>query len=136
MDRLIEERFFAKVVEDGECWRWIGAIQPNGYGRLGTTRGGVTKNYYAHRWAYEFMVAEIPVGLTLDHLCRNRWCVNPYHLEPVTQAENNRRMPHRRQPNTHCKNGHDFSETRRTVPSGGSRCYICAADYKKNRKAS
>lgn len=45
----------------------------------------------AHRWAYEFLVGEIPEGLTLDHLCRNKACVMPDHLEPVTQAENHRR---------------------------------------------
>lgn len=65
------------------CWVYIGSVSPEGYGRLNTR--------YAHRVAYERYVGAIPTGLHLDHLCRNRRCCNPEHLEPVTQAENVRR---------------------------------------------
>lgn len=72
----------------GPCWLWGGTVGSKGYGRLTPHRG---LNLLAHRWAYEHMVAEIPDGLQIDHLCRVRHCVNPYHLEPVTRAENLRR---------------------------------------------
>ena len=77
------ERFVSKIVPDGECWRWTGELNL-GYGRLSIDR----KPVYAHRWSYEFHVADIPEGLVIDHLCRNRWCVNPWHLEPVTIGVN------------------------------------------------
>lgn len=64
----------------GNCWVWLGALSPEGYGRVGTK--------YAHRIVYEQHVGPIPPGLQLDHLCRNTRCVNPAHLEPVTRAEN------------------------------------------------
>lgn len=78
------ERFWpkAEVGEDSECWPWVGSRDPYGYGRLkinGKFRG-------AHRLAYELSVGSIPEGLEIDHLCRNRCCVNPAHLEPVTHA--------------------------------------------------
>lgn len=68
--------------KDG-CWEWVGTTSNRGYG-----------NYFAHaahRVAYQWMVGPVPDGLDLDHLCRNKRCVNPHHLEPVTKAENNRR---------------------------------------------
>lgn len=77
--------FWGKIVKGYECWYWIGARDRNGYGVFGQLK--------AHRYAYTLLVGEIPQGLGLDHLCRVRRCVNPKHLEPVTQAENNRRKP-------------------------------------------
>ena len=66
------------------CWVWLGAKMRNGYGQL--VVGGV--HYAAHRYAYQELVGAIPAGLDLDHLCRNRACTNPDHLEPVTRSEN------------------------------------------------
>lgn len=80
--------FWAKV-EKGtpdECWHWLGSTR-EGYGLI--KFAGQVRN--AHRVAYELQVGPIPDGLHIDHLCRNRLCVNAAHLEPVTQAENNRR---------------------------------------------
>ena len=89
-----EERFWSRVCkagtipherpELGPCWEWQGHVLPTGYGSL--VLAG--KNNRAHRLAYEFVKGEIPAGLDLDHLCRNRTCVNPDHLEPVTRREN------------------------------------------------
>lgn len=70
----------------GPCWLWSGALH-NGYG--GFFADG--QRWRVHRWSYEFLVGPIPEGLHLDHLCRVRHCVNPAHLEPVTNQENIRR---------------------------------------------
>lgn len=78
------ERFVNKVQFTDSCWCWIGA--KNKVSRYGIFRD--TKAVSAHRWAYQYFRGEIPAGLTLDHLCRVRQCVNPDHLEPVTQREN------------------------------------------------
>lgn len=103
------------------CWLWLGAEQ-RGYGYIGRTP--------AHRRAYETFVGPIPAGLHIDHLCSVRACVNPAHLEPVTQEENNRRAYARMRSagvvrrvseekrKTHCKAGHEFSaENTLTIPT-------------------
>jgi hypothetical protein len=88
------ERFWAQVDKDSHpngCWVWTGLLTEDGYGRHTTADG---RDVRAHRWAYEQIVGPIPAGLTLDHddqRCRNRACVRPDHLEPVTRAENTRR---------------------------------------------
>ena len=115
-----QNQFDARWTPDGECWRWTGSISPNGYGRFNLI--------YAHRRSYELHVGPIPEGLTIDHLCRHRWCVNPAHLEPVTRGENVLRgvgpsAQHARK--THCKRGHPLSGENLRVHARGRECAIC-----------
>lgn len=70
------------------CWIWTAGVGNHGYGRLRKRVGDNTIEILAHRYSYERFVGPIPDGLTIDHLCRVRRCVNPMHLEPVTRAEN------------------------------------------------
>jgi len=84
-------RFWSKVLVGDGCWEWTPPKDLDGYGQfsVGTRVGHNQKR--AHRLAYEWLVGPIPDGLELDHLCRNRACVNPWDCEPVTSAENLRR---------------------------------------------
>lgn len=122
MPTTAAQRFWSKVTAAGECWIWSAYCMPNGYGYFDSE--------YAHRWAYEQLVTEIPPGLELDHLCRVRNCVNPWHLEPVTHAENHRRRrgikygPYN--VGSHCRNGHERSPENTKVNNRGARtCVTC-----------
>lgn len=80
------DRFFSFVVkQENGCWLWTGCKTRGGYGSFRNEKG---KTENAHRWAYRVFIGSVPEGLELDHLCRNRSCVNPHHLEPVTRYEN------------------------------------------------
>lgn len=84
-------RFMDKVgVGANGCWDWIGSLTKAGYGHL--RQGGRGEPViYAHRYSHEIFSGPIPEGMQIDHLCRNRRCVNPAHLEIVTNKENGRR---------------------------------------------
>ena len=84
----LESRY--RIDSDSGCWIWIAGKSTAGYGGLRIDG----KDYLAHRFMYEKLVGPIPVGMSLDHLCRNPSCVNPEHLEPVTHQENVRRGAH------------------------------------------
>lgn len=128
-DITTEERFFSHVEQIGKCWLWMAFRQPDGdYGKFWLD----DKCLLAHRWSYEFLRTEIPAGLDLDHLCRTPPCVNPWHLEPVTDLVNvvvrgtgitaiNARK-------THCLRGHSFDEANTYItPKRGRRhCRACA----------
>jgi hypothetical protein len=120
------QRFERKVLplSDG-CWMWLGASAGGGYGDFHiTAEPGKQRKMPAHRFAYETYVGPIPAGLQIDHLCRNRWCVNPEHLEPVTQQENIRRGFWATK--THCPQGHEYTEENTYRHARGDRqCREC-----------
>ena len=129
-----DRRFWSRVAKTDTCWLWQGAKTRNGYGVV-TVKG---KSILAHRYAYETCVGPVPTGLTLDHVwdrgCRNRHCVNPAHLEPVTNHENHRRGKHARK--THCPNGHAYTPENTGYRSNGHRhCRICAANQQRTYRA-
>lgn len=109
----IQERFWSKVEQVGnvcECWPWSGSKR-NGYGLF---RNGRVVS--AHRFAYEDVIGKIPRGLTLDHLCMNRACCNPFHLEPVTKGVNTLRGNAASAINarkTLCFRGHELVQVKR-----------------------
>lgn len=124
-----EERFWAKVNKDGPlwhgtaCWVWTAYRNSDGYGNFLTHNRQTVK---AHRWAFEQMRGPIPEELEIDHLCRNRACVNPAHLEPVIHQVNMIRGMHRLRGRTHCANGHPFDEGNTYHhPSGQRVCRMC-----------
>lgn len=125
------ERFWAQVDKStGEagCWVWKGHQSPNGYGLFGKRVGEEQREVRAHRFAYTLMVGPIEEGLTLDHLCRNRLCVNPGHLEAVSLRENILRgegATARNAAKTHCKWGHPFDLFNTFYRSDGRRCRAC-----------
>lgn len=112
------------------CWLWTGGHNVrHGYAVISMDR----RPMHAHRVAYQIYKGSIPDGLQIDHLCRNRGCVNPDHLEAVTQAENIRRgMPYREKP-THCPKGHAYDEQNLAIWSGRINCRKCHAENKKRR---
>jgi hypothetical protein len=119
-------RFWPKVDRrgDSECWPWQGSIGTKGYGNF-RLEGSAP---HAHRAAYLLLVGPIPNGLTIDHLCRNRFCVNPAHLEPVSIAVNVLRgsgtaAQNRRK--TVCLRGHKFDEANTRWYRGKRYCRAC-----------
>ena len=114
-------RFWSKVEKRGpeECWGWHGVVKHTGYGEIMID----SVLWQAHRYAYTLTLGAIPEGKVIDHLCRNRGCVNPAHMEPVTRGENTwRGSPHRIK--THCKQGHPF-DAENTIQTAKQR--ICRA---------
>lgn len=138
-NRTQDQRFWPKVNKAGpapecrpdlgSCWIWLAAKFPNGYGRSWWP----PRDLLAHRVAYELAVGSISPGLVLDHLCRVRECVNPDHLEQVTQRENVMRSSNFAALNarkTHCIRGHEFTpeNTRIRIAEDGitRQCRACA----------
>lgn len=126
----LPERFWTNISIDGDpktaCWEWVGRRWPTGYGRWNQHNWG----YQAHRVVWSYYHGEIPEGLQLDHVCAQdstvgKACVNPLHLEPVTQAENLRRWTE--QNIQACPKGHPYTY-QNTASGRYRRCLRCAAE--------
>lgn len=130
-----EERY-AKYVREGdgdECWEWLGHHDPAGYGMVTGETGVMTQ---AHRWVYRYHGGTTVAHAPLDHRCRNKGCVNPAHLEPVTIRENTNRGPSGalgREMRQTCKRGHDMTDPANVYqrPGGGQMCRPCAQMRKR-----
>lgn len=122
------DRFIEKVlIADSGCWEWVGSRLPSGYGRFGDVNKR-SAMVLAHRWSYEYFAGPIPAGAVIDHMCRNKLCVNPLHIDAVTPYENNARsIPFRRtHTDTHCVNGHAWNESNiYRKKGGGKNCRTC-----------
>ena len=128
--------FFTRVRmgKADECWIWEGPKDRGGYGKHSEQHAII----YAHRWSYEHFKGPIPAGFQIDHLCRNRACVNPDHLEAVTKKVNTLRslaptaMNARK---THCIHGHPFDSNNTYITSKGERvCRACRRIWDRQRK--
>lgn len=116
------DRLAARTEFSDDCWVWVGTITRYGYGEFYMGRGTRT---HAHRAVWEAVVGEIPEGLEPDHLCRNRACVNPDHIEIVTPRENTRRA---RWLETRCPNGHLYPDELALDFRGRRACRACARE--------
>lgn len=109
-----EQRFWQKVAlpDENGCWLWTASKCRDGYGFFSMRVNGKHKNVGAHRFSYETTRGKIPPGMTIDHLCRVTSCVNPRHLEVVTQRDNGLRGNSESAKNakkTHCPKGHEYA---------------------------
>lgn len=130
----IAERFFLHVEKTEGCWLWRGYVTKLGYGWFSKTR---SKPVRAHRFAYELLRGPIPEGLTIDHLCRVRHCVNPDHMETVTGKVNTLRgygPAALRARATHCLHGHELSGQNIAIKKGhGGRVYRSCRTCQRER---
>ena len=135
MRGTLRERFEDKVerIPFHTCWEWVGARCGGGYGR--TADGGKNgRSLIAHRVSYELYIGPIPDGLEIDHLCFNRGCVNPDHLEAVTSQVNNRRAAEKRSPQSSFRCGHPFESSNWYMRANGTRfCRQCHLDSCRRR---
>jgi hypothetical protein len=136
---MLDDRFWQKVSPEPNsgCWLWTGADNGEGYGTISVPG---KRGHKAHRFAYELFVGPIPDGLQIDHLCRVRCCVNPAHLEAVTQKVNVQRGIAVAKTKeyfaaiTHCPHGHKYSgDNLRKSKQGHRLCRTCHRDRERAR---
>jgi hypothetical protein len=131
------KRFFKKVNKTSGCWIWIGAINNYGYGMVQINGS----KHSAHRISYEIAKGAIADNLQIDHLCRNRRCINPEHLEAITQKENLLRgetIAAKNKSKTHCPKGHPYSKKNTIMKNKGGgyrsrQCRICRNEKEKTK---
>ncbi len=138
----VADRWASKVDKDGPipdarpelgaCWQWMGSLACEGYGRIRADG----RDIFVHRWSFEHFVGPIPEGMQVDHLCRNRGCVNPHHLEIVDLVENVMRGESPQAVNarkTHCIRGHEFTPENTYVDAKGRSCRACRRERDHRR---
>lgn len=129
-------RFWSKVEKTSTCWLWRGYLMPSGYGQFGL-------NYrmtLVHRWSYEEAYGPIPKHKEIDHLCSNRACVRPSHLQAVTHLVNVQRGGGRsghpsRELKTHCPYGHSYRTESYPGTQGRRHCRVCKREYARRKVA-
>jgi hypothetical protein len=129
------ERLMSRRSVVSECWVYTGALTRNGYGSIRVD--GVT--LYAHRLSYIHHVGRIPIGTEIDHLCRNRACFNPAHLEAVSRHENLHRSPLTWQANaskTHCPRDHEYTPENTYLVGTSRACVACRRARYHAKKAA
>ena len=133
--RPLLERLMEKIQKTESCWIWNGAKTGgnDSYGMIWVDG----KNKLAHRAMYEINTGEIPHGTELDHICRNKSCVNPDHLEPVTHFENMKRagVGWKNREKTACPSGHEYTAENTRITHGSRSCKQCESAYNYRRWA-
>lgn len=126
------DKVLARVDCTGSCWIWTGSVSPEGYGKVAYQR----RTTYVHRLMYETFVGPIPPKMHIDHLCRNRICCRPGHLEVVTNQENVLRGAHSFDFNGTCNKGlHDVTQPDGFYIEYGKRhCRQCQRDGARRRR--
>lgn len=130
-DDVTKERFWSKADKSGgpdACWPWMAALNDKGYGHF-TLKRFEANGSRAHRISVLLSGRDIPEGMVVDHVCKNRRCVNPSHLRVVTQKENVTQNSLSYQAinaaKTHCIRGHEFTPENTYLRSEGRRCRTC-----------
>jgi len=134
-EMVVKFHSLVSIVPVTGCWMWMGPMpRKDGYGQIRMMRNGKRDLFSAHRFAYTALRGQIADGMTIDHLCKHPWCVNPEHLEQVTMRENLMRGS---SPSaiaataTHCKNGHLFTHADRHQ----RRCRTCQMAQSRRRSS-
>lgn len=131
IERFLEKTKVSEIhfFEGTPCLEWTGFIQSNGYGQFKADGRRGAKKTSPHRFAYEYYIGPIPDGMEPDHRCKLKHCCNYLHLEAVTHRVNCKR---RNEDQTHCKNGHEFTEENTKIGKRGERrCRACNRDRVK-----
>jgi hypothetical protein len=133
----LQERLDAKINKTDGCWLWSGSCTGGAFGGYGIISYNGKKTL-VHRLMYEMHVNPIPVGFEVDHLCRNKLCVNPLHLEAVTHKENMLRANAgwACKEKTHCPHGHEYTPENTRITHGSRSCKQCESAYNKRRWAN
>lgn len=132
--RKLNNKLKIEISSNG-CWNWRATVKPDGYGMIYISG---RKSQKAHRFFYEKLIGPIPTGLCIDHLCRNRCCVNPTHLEPVTHKENTLRgigLTAVNKKKTHCYKGHPYTPENMTSEKKFRQCRTCILDWNRAKRA-